>query len=150
MLLISVWLVPVLYRGQTIRKSILSLFISSYVLPCFLWLNFFTNSTKEKIASPIETDFDVRGGDSSKHFVMAIDFSQLPPPTSNFPAKKKQTNQIQASSQNEAGKNLSYKTKEIKFRKRDRQIVLQSENGPCPLIAICMRLFFSPFSFRFR
>ncbi|CAN6921098.1 unnamed protein product, partial [Brassica oleracea] len=86
---------------------------------------------------PIETDFDVRGGDSSKHFVMAIDFSQLPPPTSNFPAKKKQTNQIQASSQNEAGKNLSYKTKEIKFRKRDRQIVLQSENGPCPLIAIC-------------
>ncbi|CDY41266.1 BnaA01g12730D [Brassica napus] len=66
---------------------------------------------------------------------MAIDFSQLPPPTSDFPAKKKQTNQ--ASSQNEAPKNLTHKTKEIRFRKRDRQIVLQNENGPCPLIAIC-------------
>ncbi|KAL0727235.1 hypothetical protein Bca4012_023328 [Brassica carinata] len=66
---------------------------------------------------------------------MAIDFSQLPPPTSNFPARKKETNQA---SQNEARrKDLSYKTKEIKFRKRDKRIILQNENGPCPLIAIC-------------
>ncbi|KAL0873529.1 hypothetical protein Bca101_023234 [Brassica carinata] len=65
---------------------------------------------------------------------MAIDFSQLPPPTSNFPARKKETNQA---SQNEARrKDLSYKTKEIKFRKRDKRIILQNENGPCNVLLL--------------
>ncbi|KAJ0239567.1 FAM63A-like protein [Hirschfeldia incana] len=64
---------------------------------------------------------------------MAIDFSQLPPPTSNFPARNTQANQANKPRKN----HLTYKTKEIKFLKRDKQIILQNENGPCPLIAIC-------------
>ncbi|KAJ4912936.1 hypothetical protein Rs2_07557 [Raphanus sativus] len=69
---------------------------------------------------------------------MAIDFSHLPPPTSNFPARNTQTTSQAPPPPNEARKkNLTYKTKEIKFRNRVKQIILQNENGPCPLIAIC-------------
>lgn len=32
---------------------------------------------------------------------------------------------------------MMYKTKAIKFLGRSTPIVLQNENGPCPLLAIC-------------
>ncbi|XP_024004511.1 ubiquitin carboxyl-terminal hydrolase MINDY-1 [Eutrema salsugineum] len=41
-------------------------------------------------------------------------------------------------SQNETGKRvITYKTKEVYFFGRKTRIILQNENGPCPLIAIC-------------
>ncbi|KAJ4871397.1 hypothetical protein Rs2_46970 [Raphanus sativus] len=53
-------------------------------------------------------------------------------PPSDFPAKTKRTNQKE-----EDRKKVTYKTKEIKYLNRKKLIILQNENGPCPLIAIC-------------
>lgn len=39
------------------------------------------------------------------------------------------------------GKGIAYKTKTIKFLGRTTPIVLQNDNGPCPLLAICKLLF---------
>lgn len=36
---------------------------------------------------------------------------------------------------------ILYKTKSIQFLGRTTPIILQNENGPCPLLAICMFLF---------
>lgn len=46
------------------------------------------------------------------------------------------------SNQNETRKDVNYKTKQIRFHGRKKQIILQNENGPCPLIAICKHFFF--------
>lgn len=35
----------------------------------------------------------------------------------------------------------TYKTKSIQFLGRSTPIILQNENGPCPLLAICMFFF---------
>ncbi|ESQ55048.1 hypothetical protein EUTSA_v10027519mg, partial [Eutrema salsugineum] len=52
-----------------------------------------------------------------------------------FPPKMTKTNR---ESQNETGKRvITYKTKEVYFFGRKTRIILQNENGPCPLIAIC-------------
>lgn len=36
---------------------------------------------------------------------------------------------------------VTYKTKSIQFLGRSTPIILQNENGPCPLLAICMFFF---------
>lgn len=43
--------------------------------------------------------------------------------------------------QQEAVKECMHKTKTIQFLGRTTPIVLQNDNGPCPLLAICKSLF---------
>lgn len=46
----------------------------------------------------------------------------------------------------EASGDPVYKTKVVQFLGRTTPIVLQNENGPCPLLAICIVLFFHFYS----
>jgi ubiquitin carboxyl-terminal hydrolase MINDY-1/2 len=45
----------------------------------------------------------------------------------------------------EASGDPVYRTKAVQFLGRATPIVLQNENGPCPLLAICIFLFFFQF-----
>ncbi|CAN8274159.1 unnamed protein product [Cochlearia groenlandica] len=61
---------------------------------------------------------------------MAIDSSSPSSPSPNFPAE---TNHSETRKSH-----VVYKTKEIKFfNLKKKRIILQNENGPCPLIALC-------------
>uniref|UniRef100_A0A1J3GG80 F-box/kelch-repeat protein n=1 Tax=Noccaea caerulescens TaxID=107243 RepID=A0A1J3GG80_NOCCA len=53
-------------------------------------------------------------------------------PASDFSRRK-----YEDEAPNEARKDAVYKTKEITFRGEKKRIIIQDENGPCPLIAIC-------------
>ncbi|CAH2071318.1 unnamed protein product [Thlaspi arvense] len=63
--------------------------------------------------------------------------SSSPPPDS--PSEETQTNQeaMQQDMVKETTEEVTYKTKSIQFLGRNTPIILQNENGPCPLLAIC-------------
>lgn len=62
--------------------------------------------------------------------------SSPPPPPSDSPSEESQTNQ--EATVKETIQEVMYKTKSIQFLGRTTPIILQNENGPCPLLAICM------------
>ncbi|XP_010529522.1 PREDICTED: ubiquitin carboxyl-terminal hydrolase MINDY-1-like [Tarenaya hassleriana] len=64
-----------------------------------------------------------------------------PAPSSGSPSEESRTKDLEAK-QREVGKEtkeeeVMYKTKTIQFLGRTTPIILQNENGPCPLLAIC-------------
>uniref|UniRef100_A0A1J3FYL5 Protein FAM63A n=1 Tax=Noccaea caerulescens TaxID=107243 RepID=A0A1J3FYL5_NOCCA len=61
------------------------------------------------------------------------------PPPSDSPTEETQTNQeaMQQDVLKETTEEVTYKTKSIQFLGRNTPIILQNENGPCPLLAIC-------------
>ncbi|VVB07686.1 unnamed protein product [Arabis nemorensis] len=61
--------------------------------------------------------------------------SSPPPPSSDSPSEETQTNQ--EAIVKETIEEVMYKTKSIQFLGRTTPIILQNENGPCPLLAIC-------------
>lgn len=80
---------------------------------------------------------------------MATASSSPPPPSSDSPTEESQTtNQDLVKDTMEEA--VMYKTKSIQFLGRTTPIILQNENGPCPLLAICMCCSSFPFSSTFR
>ncbi|KAL1213221.1 hypothetical protein V5N11_015683 [Cardamine amara subsp. amara] len=71
---------------------------------------------------------------------MATTASSSPPPPSDSPSEETQTNHetmTQDLPKETTTEEIMYKTKSIQFLGRTTPIILQNENGPCPLLAIC-------------
>ncbi|XP_010540434.1 PREDICTED: ubiquitin carboxyl-terminal hydrolase MINDY-2-like isoform X2 [Tarenaya hassleriana] len=66
--------------------------------------------------------------------------SSSPPPSSASPSKESQAKDLEPNRQEvekETKEEVMYKAKTIQFLGRTTPIILQNENGPCPLLAIC-------------